>query len=64
MATILGGTGADTLDFNNVNPEFASVLGGTDSANLFEASSAITSSTLRGGSGNDTIDFSGMLTTV
>ena len=56
MATILGGTGADTLDFNSTILN-ASVLGGTDGANLFSVTGAVTSSTLRGGSGNDTIDF-------
>ena len=58
MATILGGTGADTLDFN-AEVAFATVLGGTDTASLISAASGVTSSTLRGGTGNDTITFAG-----
>ena len=34
MATILGGTGADTLDFNGT-VQYATILGGTDTANTF-----------------------------
>ena len=58
--TILGGTGADTLDFNST-VLFATVLGGTDAANHIEVAGAVTSSTLRGGTGNDTITFAGVL---
>ena len=61
MSTILGGTGADTLDFNSTIDK-ASVLGGTDSANYVQVAGAVTSSTLRGGSGADTIDFAAVLT--
>ena len=39
MATILGGTGADTLDFNN-EVAYATVLGGTDGAELIEAAAS------------------------
>ena len=36
LTTILGGTGADTLDFNGVI-SYAIVLGGTDTASLINA---------------------------
>ena len=56
MATILGGTGADTLDFNSTILN-ASVLGGSDTLGLIDVEGVVTSSTLRGGTLNDTIDF-------
>ena len=56
MATILGGTGADTLDFNSTILN-ATVLGGTDTASLISVTGQVDTSTLRGGSGNDTVDF-------
>ena len=60
MATILGGTGADTLDFNST-VEYATVLGGSDTLTLIDAASAVSYSTLRGGTGNDTINVAGAI---
>ena len=60
MATILGGTGADTLDFNGAILN-ATVLGGTDTASLIAVTDQVDSSTIRGGSGNDTITFAGLV---
>ena len=42
LATILGGTGADTLDFNK-KLQNATVLGGTDTASLINATTVVTS---------------------
>ena len=44
MATILGGTGADTLDFN-ATILYASVLGGSDTLGLIDVEGVVTSST-------------------
>ena len=59
MATILGGTGADTLDFNST-VQYATILGGTDTASLIDFASTVDDSTVRGGSGADTLGVTGI----
>ena len=52
MATILGGTGSDTLDFNSTIQN-ATVLGGSDTLGLIDVEQLM-SSTVRGGTGATT----------
>ena len=59
MATILGGTGADTLDFNGT-VQHATILGGTDAANTFNFSTTVDDSTIRGGTGADSLTVTGV----
>ena len=61
MATILGGTGADTLDFN-ASVKYATILGGTDSANDIDFASTVDEVTVRGGTGIDTLGVTGKYT--
>ena len=58
MATILGGTGADTLDFST-SVQYA-ILGGTDSAGRLVFDTTVDDSTVRGGSGADTLTVTGI----
>ena len=57
MTTVLGGAGADTLDFNS-SIQYATILGG-DAANRIDAGSTVDESTLRGGSGADSLIVTG-----
>ena len=59
MATILGGTGADTLDFNS-SVQYATILGGTDTASKIDAATTVDDSTVRGGTGADTLIVTGI----
>ena len=45
MSTILGGTGADTLDFN-ATVQYATILGGTDAASQIDFSTTVDDSTV------------------
>ena len=58
MATILGGSGADTLDFNST-VQYATVLGG-EGVSTFDFASTVDDSTIRGGSGADTLGVTGV----
>ena len=59
MATILGGTGADTLDFDGT-VQYATILGGTDTASKIDFATTVDDSSVRGGTGADTLGITGI----